>query len=378
MIIKNANVVLRDDVVVQKDIYISNGVFTDSDEGFSSEDLTQIDATGLYAVPGLIDVHFHGAVGEDFCEADLNGLRKILEYEASCGIMAVMPTTMTFPENRLNEIIDTVLDLKDNDTGADILGINMEGPFISTKKTAAQNRDYIIPGNVEMLKRLLNRSKGLIKMVDIAPEVDQNMELIDKFSDKVIFSLAHTDTDYEKALEAFHAGASHLTHTFNAMNGIGHRAPGPILAARDAGAYVELICDGVHIHDSVIRMMFDLFDSDKIILISDSMMATGLGDGEYSLGGLDVVSKGRRCTQKVHPEIIAGSNTNLYECMKYAIKSAGIPIWKAIKASSENPARELGIDDKYGKIVAGCYGNLLLVNEDFEIKYLISHGCIRG
>ena len=378
MIIRNARIAESGGEISYKDIYIRNGIITDTDEGFSADDSVEIDATGLWAIPGLVDIHFHGAVGHDFCDFDEEGLCKILQFEASKGVMAVSPATMTFPEEILNKVIDNALKVKDIAKGADLVGINLEGPFISCKKVAAQNPEYIITADIEMFGRLLSGSKGLIKMVDVAPEVPGNMDFIEKFKDEVVISLAHTAADYETAKEAFSKGASHLTHMFNAMNGINHRAPGPILAAYEAGAGVELICDGVHIHDSVLRMVFDLFDEDKIIMISDSMMATGLGDGEYNLGGQKVISKDNRCVLKEQPDVIAGSNTDLYGCLQHAILEAGIPIEKAIRAATENPAREIGIEDRYGSFKSGCYGNVILADKNLQIKHIITRGIIRG
>lgn len=375
MVIRNAKIALGDDEVIKKDIYIKDGIITDYDEGLSAAE-TEIDATGLWAVPGLVDIHLHGAVGHDFCDANEEGLKKILDYEASRGIAAIMPATMTLSEDVLNKVIDTALKVKDYSKGAAMVGINMEGPFISKNKVAAQNPDYIIPANGDMFERLMKRARGLIKMIDLAPENMNNMDFIKKYKDKVIISLAHTDASYEEAKAAFDSGALHLTHMFNAMNGINHRAPGPILASYEAGANVELICDGVHIHDAVIRMVFDLFDEDRIVLVSDSMMATGLSDGQYTLGGQEVIVAKNRCTLKDNPNTIAGSNTNLFECMRHAIVEAGIPIHKAVKAASINPARELGIDNRYGNIKKGCYGNVILADEKFNIKYIITRGII--
>ena len=376
MIIRNAKVAIGDHEEVYKDIYIRDGIISDMDEGMKDKESEQIDATGLWAIPGLVDLHFHGAVGYDFCNTDEEGLKKILDYEASWGVMAVLPTTMTLPEEALNRVIDTALAVKDYDKGAALVGINMEGPFISKNKVAAQNSDYILPFDAEMFDRLLKRAKGLIKMVDLAPECMKSIDFIKKYKDEVIISLAHTDADYETAREAYRKGATHLTHMFNAMNGINHRAPGPILAAYEEGAGVELICDGVHIHDAIIRMVFDLFDENRIILISDSMMATGLGDGQYMLGGQEVISNNNKCVLKESPDTIAGSNTNLYECMRYAIRVAKVPVYKAIKAATVNPAKELGLEDKYGSIKSGCYGNIILADEDFNIKYIIIRGIV--
>lgn len=375
MIIKDAKVFKENGTFNKEDIYIENGIFSDI-SSYTDDDGPIIDGSNLLAIPGLVDIHFHGAVGCDFCDAEIDSLKRILDYELSCGVMAVCPATMTFPEDKISKIIDSAIIAQSYLEGADLIGINLEGPFINPSKVAAQNPNYVTCGDAAMLRRLLERGKGLIKLVDVAPEIEENMSLIDKFKDEVRFSLAHTLADYDKAKEAFGCGANHLTHMFNAMNEIGHRAPGPVLAALEEGAFVELISDGVHNHDAVIRMVFKLFDEDKIILISDSMMATGLEDGLYTLGGQKVLVKGNECRLSEHPETIAGSNTNLFECLKYAVLKAGVPIEKAISAVTVNPAEAIGVRDKYGCIRQGCYGNVILMDEKFIIKHLIYKGTL--
>ncbi len=383
MIIRNAKVFTQEGIFEDGDIYIRDGIIAgirtcekDDEPNDNSEWGEEIDASGLLAIPGLVDIHFHGAVGCDFCDADEDGLKAILDYELSYGVMSVCPATMTFPEETLMRVIDTALSVREYSGGADLVGINMEGPFINPDKVAAQNPEYVAKGDSAMLRRLLSRGQGLIKLVDIAPEIDKNMELIDEFKGEVRFSLAHTLSDYNTAKEAYRRGASQLTHTFNAMKDIAHREPGPVLAALESGVYVELIADGIHNHDAVIRMTFRLFDEDKVVLISDSMMATGFEDGSYMLGGQSVSVKGHECRLTEHPETIAGSNTNLFECLKHAVKDAKVSFEKAILAASGNPARAMGIDDKYGSIRKGCQGNIILMNEDFEIKYLVKDGII--
>ena len=373
MLIRNAMVFNDEGTFKENDIHIKDDII-EYIGTFNGTDENVIDATGLYAIPGLIDIHFHGAIGHDLCDADSNSLKEILDYELSQGIMAVCPATMTAPEEKLSKIIDTALLSKNYRDGADLVGLNLEGPFINPKKAAAQNSEYIISGDAKLLRRLIDRGQGLIKLVDVAPEISENMYLIDTFKDEVSFSLAHTFADYDISKEAFCHGAKQLTHMFNAMNDITHRAPGPVLAALEAEAYVELIADGIHNHDAIIRMVFKLFDESKIILISDSMMATGFEDGLYTLGGQDVLVRGHECRLANHLETLAGSNTTLFDCLKHAVLFAGIPIEKAIFAASRNPARAILIDDKYGSIRKGCYGNIILMDDDFNIKFIIKNG----
>ena len=351
------------------------------------EDLTEIDADGLYAVPGLVDIHFHGAMGYDFCTATVDELEKIAEHEAEHGILAICPATMSYSEEILGNIMDKTRAYKQRQDAvnqtqdtehsaicADLVGIHMEGPFISRKKAGAQNPEYIQPADVEMFRRLQERSGGLIRLVDLAPEEPGAMSFIEQSHNEVKISLAHTCCTYEIAKKAFATGAGHLTHMYNGMPDISHREPGPILAAVEAGADAELIADGIHNHPASVRMAFQLFGAGRMILISDSMEATGLADGDYHLGGQKVTVQGKKAVLTDHPDTIAGSVTNLYDCMVNCVQHMGIPLEDAIRAAAENPARAIGIDDKYGKIAPGQYGNILLVDKELHLQGIIHRG----
>ena len=259
---------------------------------------------------------------------------------------------------------------------SDLVGINLEGPYVNPDKCGAQNTKYIRNVDSSEFWSLFRHSNGLIKLVDIAPELNGALDFIKDYSKDVNISIAHTDCDYDIAKRAFAEGANHVTHLFNAMNGIDKRSPGPILAAKESGAYVELIADGVHIHPAVVRMVFDFFEPSKIVLISDSMEATGLSDGEYSLGGQKVLKKGYKAVLKDDGKTIAGSVSNLYNCLVNAVKEMGIPLEKAVRAATENPAASIGIDNEYGKLLPGYYGNVLLLDKDLNIQGVIHKGSI--
>jgi N-acetylglucosamine-6-phosphate deacetylase len=382
MVIKGALTYTKEHRFERKNI-ITNGIKIDelqpASECNSSEDNDSLykgeilDAGGLYALPGLVDIHFHGAMGHDFCDADNEGLKEIARYEARNGILAICPATMTFSEEILTGIMENAAAFSPEKDMAELVGINMEGPFISPKKIGAQNPKYLMEPDVSMFRRLNDRAKGLIRLVDIAPELPGSMDFIRELADEVNISIAHTACDYDTAMEAFESGARHVTHLFNAMPGLSHREPGPIRAAMEKEAETEIIADGVHIHPSMVRWAFESFPEDKIILIADSMEATGLPDGEYQLGGQKVSVTGKRAVLSEHPETIAGSASNLFDCMKSAI-SMGVVKEAAIRAASENPARAIGVDDRYGKLAEGYVANIVLVDEDFEIRYVINRG----
>lgn len=387
---------------VQKDIYIGGQVLQKEAE---ADDSDTIDAEGCYIIPGLTDIHFHGCVGYDFCDGSMEAMEAIGAYQASVGVTTIMPATMTLPEKELFKICGAAAAYAEQQRAAEMeavaesrmrnvegnrlasqgkkenasakeatfCGINLEGPFVSGEKLGAQNPAYLQKPNQELFERLQQESGDLIKMVDIAPELSGAMEFIRKNSGQVVISLAHTAAGYDTAMEAFDAGADHVTHLFNAMNPLRHREPGVIGAAADAGAYVELICDGVHVHPAAVRGVLKLFGEDRIIFISDSMMATGLTDGDYSLGGQPVKVVGRKAFLK--DGTIAGSVTNLMECMRRAVLEMQIPLETAVKCAAVNPAKHMGLYEKYGSITPGKIANLVLLDrESLEVKRVIING----
>lgn len=371
MIIKNAYVYTQDHKFKQGDIFIRNGrivPFTQHEQGEQT-----VDAAGLYALPGLVDIHFHGAMGSDFCDGTEQAIQTLADFEASKGVLAICPATMTYSEEILNSVMDAAAAHK-NGKGADLVGINMEGPFISPNKIGAQNPEYLHGADVEMFRRLQKRANGLIKLVDIAPEEAGALEFIKQCHKEVRISIAHTCTNYSTAVAAFEAGASHMTHLYNAMPGITHREPGPIIAALENGAEVELIADNIHIHPAMVRFTFNTFGDDYVILIADSMCACGLPDGQYSLGGQAVTVKGALATLTEHPDTIAGSATCLYDCMKRAVLEMNVPLESAVRAASENPAKSIGVDSDYGSLGAGRYGNVILADKELNIKAVIQKG----
>ncbi len=383
MKIKGAKVYTEDHEFRFEDINIDGERIRDT-----HGDKEVFDATGLTAIPGLVDIHFHGAVGHDFCDADYDGLMEIAKYEAANGVLAICPATMTFSEEILEGVCENAKSFRDNGAEnrriqkeknrpvSDLVGINMEGPFISGEKIGAQNPKYLHLPDIDMFRRLQEKSGGLFKLVDMAPELEGSMEFISELSDDVVISLAHTNCDYETASLAFKNGARHMTHLFNAMPGLNHRKPGPICAAIENEAEVEVIADGIHIHPAMVRFAFNSFPEDKVILIADSMEATGLPDGTYQLGGQDVDVKGNRATLVSNPDTIAGSATNLFDCMKTAVQKMGISLETAVRAASENPAVSIGVDNEYGSISSGKYANIILMDDDMTIKYIVQRGKI--
>ena len=329
-----------------------------------------VDMDGLYAIPGLVDLHFHGCMGRDFCDGTAEAISTLAAYQAQNGVAAICPATMTYPEEKLTQIAQAAAAWSAQPHEAALVGINMEGPFISEKKKGAQNGAYLHAPDAAMFRRVQAQANGLFKLCDLAPELPGAMQTIEELSGEVRISIAHTEADYDTACEAFRRGARQVTHLYNAMPPFAHRNPGVIGAAfDDPKCRMELICDGYHIHGAVVRATFSMMGSERMVLISDSMMATGMPNGTYSLGGQAVWMKDGKATL-TDGETIAGSATNLYDCMRKAV-SFDIPLTDAIFAATRNPAQSIGIYDEVGSIAPGKKAHVLLVDDELNLKQVI-------
>lgn len=385
MIIKNVRVYTEDKKFRDGGIAIHGGRFAGvsmeavhADEGSMDEEI--VDGQGCYAVPGLIDLHFHGCKGYDFCDGTQDAIAEIANYEASVGVTGICPATMTLPVEELTYILSAAATYKkkadtENAMGADLLGINMEGPFISVEKKGAQDGRNIIACDEEIARQFLEASEHLVKFIGVAPEKSSDaLAFIHKLKHRVNLSLAHTNADYDTAMAAFDTGANHVVHLYNAMPAFTHRMPGVVGAVADSPhVMAELICDGVHIHPSVVRATFRMLGADRIILISDSMRATAMPDGHYTLGGLEVEVRENRAVL-VRDGALAGSTTNLFDCMKTAVRDMGIPLEDAVACATANPAKALGVYGDYGSVAPGKRADLVLMDQELERKLVIKNG----
>lgn len=357
-----------------KEGFVLRDVYTDREHiALKSGDSDTLDASACWLIPGLTDLHFHGCMGADFSDGTAEGLQTIADYELARGVTQICPAGMTLAENALLKMCSTAACHHERALpGADLVGINLEGPFLSEAKKGAQNGAWLQDPDIELFRRLQTAAKGLVKLVSLAPERDHALEFIKAVGAEVTVSVAHTTADYDTALAAFQAGARQVTHLFNAMPPFSHRAPGVVGAAFDSpDCRVELICDGIHIHPSVVRAAFEMFGAERAILISDTMRAAGMPDGDYTLGGQAVIKKGRRAT--LTDGTLAGSATDLMDCMITAVHM-GIPLADAVRAAAVNPALAIGIYNEYGSLEPGKYANMVLLDEKLNIKGIIFRG----
>ena len=325
--------------------------------GIGIFDAEGYDLGGLSVFPGLVDIHTHGCIGYD--TMDGGHLDEMSGYLAKNGVTAWFPTTMTMDMETVQNVVNA--DIAPN-CGAEVCGFHMEGPYIAVSRKGAQNAEYIKNPDIEEFKKLKN-----ISLVTVAPELEGSMEFI-KECDAVV-CIGHTDADYDCSCRAMDCGARCLTHTFNAMPPLSHREPGPVGAAIDKNAYVQVISDGLHIHKSVVMMLYRTFGADRMVLISDSMRATGLSDGEYDLGGQPITVK--NSVARTSDGTLAGSTSTLLQCVKKAIEF-GIPVNDAFKMASQTPSELMHLNK--GRIEVGYDADFIAFDDDFNLKLCVIGG----
>lgn len=366
MFFKNANLYTQDFRFHLGGFQVENGRFAQVLPQEIPADA--VDLEGAYVIPGLVDVHNHGNSGKDFSDGDYEGLKTMAAYLGSCGVTSFAPASMTLPYEVLAKAFATARQLKDEAPQgcARLMGIQMEGPFFSEKKKGAQNGAYLRNPDFEAFRALEEGCGGLVRIVDVAPELPGSVEFIQKAKELCTVSVAHTDASYDEAKAAFDAGATHVTHLYNAMPGIHHRKPGVIPAAAENEAVrAELICDGLHVHPASVRFAFRAFGPERMVLISDALRCCGMPDGEYELGGQQVFLSGG--VARLADGTIAGSATNLFDCMVKAI-SFGIAPEDAVRAATWNPACAIGAQEEIGSITEGKLADFVVCGSDFARK----------
>ena len=373
MFYKNARIYCSDFTFRVGAFEVVDGKFGQILPDFVPEDA--IDLQGATVIPGLIEIHSHGNCGADFSDGEYEVLKTMAAYYAKEGITSFAPASMTLPYEILERSFGNARRLKEEAPAghAVLRGIRMEGPYFSYKKRGAQNPNYLKDPDIAGFNALQEKCGNLVKMVDVAPELPGAVEFIQAVKDSCAVSVAHTDASYEQAKEAFQAGATHVTHLFNAMPAIHHRNPGVIpAAAENPNVRAEVICDGLHVHPAMVRFAFSAFGSERIVLISDSGRCCGMPEGSrFMMGGQEAtLCNGVALLQD---GTIAGSSINLYQGMVNAIRFR-IPEEDAVRAASYNPACAIGVDNLVGSIEEGKIADFLVCSSDYSQKQVYMAG----
>ena len=373
--IKGAQILLPEGIATGKALLFEEKIIGIVDECEIPAEAELIDATGCFVAPGLVDVHIHGYLGEDASDGVADGIRKMAEGVMKNGVTTFLPTTMTVSIEEIEKALDVVRSLQEESKtwcGAYLAGVNAEGPFINESKKGAQAGEHIKKPNADWILK----HKDVIKLCTVAPEVEGGLEAIEKITKQsdVRVSVGHSDATFEDAMGAFAAGATQVTHLFNAQTGLHHRKPGVVGAGLASDAYVELIADTFHVHPGLFKLVAKS-KGDKLILITDCTRAGGMPDGEYTLGGQKIFVKGIQCL--LEDGVIAGSVLKLNDAVKNFRANTDLPLWEIVNAASLNPATAIGMGDTKGSIEVGKDADLIITDMNFDIKKTIMQGEIR-
>lgn len=347
-----------------KDLYSSEGKIS-----FTNGNKLSINEKGYYIVPGFIDQHIHGAGGSDFMDNTQNSIDVITSAVLKEGTTSMLATTMTYDLAITKEVISRLSEYKT--TGANVLGVHLEGPFISLDYIGAQNPLYVQAPNVEILKMI--DVNDFVKLVTYAPEDDKDYSFLNYLNEKnIIGSAGHTNATCECVNDAYKKGLKSITHYHNAMTPHTHRDPGVVTAGLlNKELNVELIVDGVHLHPEVVKTVYTVKGSDNITLITDAMCAKGMEDGEYSLGGQKVIKKGNEA--RLLNGALAGSVLEMNNAVKNMFNFSNCQIEEAFLMASYNQAQLLNIKNK-GLITEGYDCDITILDENFNVVQTIVNG----
>ena len=328
-------------------------------------------------IPGMIDVHTHGAYGFDTNDGEEAGLRNWAARLPEEGVTAFQPTTITQSPKVLNRALKNIAAVVDSGyQGAEILGIHLEGPYIDKEKRGAQPEEFILDADVEQFIGYQKTAKGLIHYITLAPEHDKDLALTRWCADHgIVVSLGHTNGTFEEAKKAFEAGARSMTHVYNAMSGFSHRDLGMVGAAlRMSDMYGELICDGIHSSPDALGIMFKAKEPDRVIMITDSLRAKGLAPGKYYSGGRKIRLDEDGGARLIPEGKLAGSTLRMNKGLQVLIEKAQVPEDLAINAATANPAKLLGVDDRKGSLMPGHDGDIVVLADDYAIVQTFVRG----
>lgn len=338
-----------------------------------------IDLKGRYLSPGFIDIHNHGNYGHDAMEATYQAIESIAEFHINNGVTGFLPTTMTNPAEEIVKAIKNTADYMNNQSisnKAKVLGLYIEGPYFSQERKGAQPSEYIKPINLKELEMFINQADSSVKVAAIAPELANADEAISFLKDKgITISAGHTNATYEEALLGIERGITHATHLYNGMRSFNHREPGALGAVlTDERVACEMICDGIHVHPAAMKMAVKLKGKDRIILISDAMMAAGLSDGKYQLGGQDVFVKDGAA--RLASGALAGSTLTLNRAVYNMVHLVGVPLNEAVQMASLNPAKAIKADKYKGSVEIGKDADIIAFDDNLDISLAVVEGNI--
>ena len=372
MLIKNCNIIYLNSIE-NGSILIENGKIKEINPIICSDE-NILDANGLYVSPGFIDVHIHGAGGFDTMDGTVEAINAIAKTIVKHGTTSFTPTTMTVSIEAINKSMKVIKQLKKEGTeGANVLGAHLEGPFVSPQAIGAQNPNYLLPPSISNYNKMVKDCEDAVVSITLAPEIDGAKELIDYLSKKgIVCSIGHTKATYEEAMEAIECGACHSTHLYNAMTPLNHRAPGVVGAIFDSDITTETISDGIHISYPSLRIAYKQKTTDKVLLVSDAMMACCMPDGDYSLGGQDVIVHNGAASLKNGS--LAGSILTLDKAVKNVYKNSTLPLHEIVKMASYNAAKHCKVQDHKGQIKEGYDADLILFDDDINIQKVFVAG----
>ncbi|MBN2047754.1 MAG: N-acetylglucosamine-6-phosphate deacetylase [Anaerolineaceae bacterium] len=335
----------------------------------------EIDAGGLMLLPGMIDIHVHGALGHEAMDASVEGLYEISRYFAHFGVTSLLPTTWTAATSTLSQSIQAIKTaLGPVPDGATILGAHLEGPYLNIERCGAQDPALIKTASPDEILPLLD--SGVVRLITLAPEIPQNQWLIEECVRRnITVSAGHTSANYEEMLRAIELGVRQTTHTFNAMTGIHHREPGTAGAAlSNDNLSCELIADKIHLHPALIRIILRSKTPDRLILVTDSIRSAGLPDGEYMLDDRLIIMQGGAA--RLENGTLAGSTLTMNRALQNLVEISGISLHEGLKCATINPARSIGVANRKGSIEVGKDADLILMEDNFDIKMTIAEGKI--
>ncbi|MEI5990282.1 N-acetylglucosamine-6-phosphate deacetylase [Enterococcus termitis] len=362
------------------DILIENETITaianTKKQAFANETVdSKINGRGQLLIPGMLDVHIHGANNFDMMDGTTKSIQEVSKKCLETGCTGFLVTSVTSSLDALLTMIDRTKDVIGHEEGAKILGIHLEGPYLNVKRKGMQDPNYLRNPDLNEMAAIFERAGDLIKMVTVAPELPGCLELIAYLKEKnVVVAIAHSDATYEEAQEAFKQGATHITHCFNAMPPIHHRAPGLVTAALENDhVSVQAIVDGIHLHPGIVRLLHKIKGADGMVLITDALQAMGVGDGAYEFGGHHVTVENG--VARLKDGTLASSTVTMNEALKLSVEM-GIPLDDAIKMGATTPGVILG-EQKIGKIAVGYDADLILLDEDFRVVKTVLKGRVK-